>query len=283
MDMKLFKKGKKVVVLYKGIAYTKDIIDWNKLINRKGLYNFLKSELDLWQVLEGDESISESENWDPPIDRQEIWAAGVTYWRSREARMEESQSDEGASFYDLVYNASRPELFFKATSQRTVGNMGVVNMRSDSNWDVPEPELTLFVSSEGTIEGYTIGNDMSSRSIEGENPLYLPQAKVYEACASIGPCLYVPESSISPKTRIEITIVRCDEVLYKDQVSIDQMKRGHEELVGYLFRACKFPFGAFLMTGTAMVPDDNFTLHKGDKISIEIEGIGTLVNYVGEI
>ena len=281
--MKLYKKENKVLLLHEGKIYVKEDVNWDELINRKGLYKQLENELSSFNILDNADDIFPQEHWDAPIHSQEIWAAGVTYWRSREARMEESQSKEGANFYDLVYTADRPELFFKATSQRTVGHHGTVNIRKDSNWNVPEPELTLFITSQGTIEGYTIGNDVSSRSIEGENPLYLPQAKVYEACASIGPCLYVPEQPISPTAKIEITIERGNEVMYHNSVGIDQMKRSHKELAGYLYRACKFPYGSFLMTGTAMVPDDDFTLRVNDKVIIEIEGIGALVNYVDEI
>ena len=213
---------------------------------------------------------------------QEIWASGVTYMRSKEARMEESKKAGGGTFYDRVYDADRPELFFKSTAQRTVPHGGTVRIRKDSNWNVPEPELTLLISSEGTIEGYTIGNDMSSRSIEGENPLYLPQAKTYEGCAALGPCIYVPEGSIDPNVMISLEISRNSEVVFSGEVSINTMKRKHQDLVDYLFLECNFPQGCFLMTGTGVIPPDEFTLQVGDETRITIEGIGTLVNIVGQ-
>lgn len=215
-----------------------------------------------------------------PIEDQEIWASGVTYMRSREARMEESKKAGGDTFYDKVYDAERPELFFKALANRTVGTYDFVNIRKDSKWDVPEPELTLWISSEATIEGYTIGNDVSSRSIEGENPLYLPQAKVFERCAGLGPCVYVPEKPIDPNTIIELEIQRDNQQVFYGKVPISNMKRSHKELVGFLFRECDFPTGCFLMTGTGLVPPDDFTLQPKDEIKITIEHIGTLTNIV---
>jgi 2-dehydro-3-deoxy-D-arabinonate dehydratase len=215
-----------------------------------------------------------------PVGGQEIWAAGVTYLRSRDARMEESKKSGGATFYDLVYDAQRPEIFFKGTAQRAVGSGGKVRIRKDSTWDVPEPELTLFVTSSGKIVGYTVGNDMSSRSIEGENPLYLPQAKVFDGCAALGPCIYVPEHPIAPETRIHIDISRNGVSHYNESVAISQMKRRHQELVDYLYRECSFPNGCFLMTGTCMVPPNEFTLQSGDVITISIDQIGTLTNTV---
>ena len=202
--------------------------------------------------------------------------------RSKEARMEESKKAGGGTFYDRVYDAERPELFFKATPQRAMGPGGTVRIRKDSGWDVPEPELTLFISSKGAIEGYTIGNDMSSRSIEGENPLYLPQAKTYTGCAGLGPCIYVPGKPISPDTAIELVILRGGSQVFQDKIAISQMKRKHSELVEYLFRECDFPNGCFLMTGTGIIPPDEFTLKVGDEVRISIDNIGTLVNFVGQ-
>lgn len=216
----------------------------------------------------------------PPIQSQEIWASGVTYLRSRNARMEESKEAGGDTFYDKVYEADRPELFFKATANRAVGHNGFVRIRKDSTWDVPEPELTLFVTSSGKIVGYTAGNDMSSRSIEGENPLYLPQAKSYEKCAGVGPCLYVTDGPISPDTQITLEINRDGEQAFFGQIGINQMKRQHQELVDYLFRECEFPNGCLLMTGTGIVPDYPFTLRQADEILITIDCIGTLRNVV---
>ena len=179
-----------------------------------------------------------------------------------------------------MYEAERPELFFKSPAYRAVGPNENVRIRKDSKWNVPEPELTLFISSEGTIEGYTIGNDMSSRDIEGENPLYLPQAKSYNGAAAIGPCLYVSESSINPDAAITLEIFRAKEKIFSGEISINRMKRKHGELVEYLFKELSFPFGAYLMTGTGIVPPDSFTLQPLDEIRITIEHIGTLVNTV---
>ncbi|MEM9281601.1 MAG: fumarylacetoacetate hydrolase family protein [Verrucomicrobiota bacterium] len=214
-----------------------------------------------------------------PMGHQEVWAAGVTYFRSRTARMEEAETAGGDIFYDKVYEAERPELFFKATAPRTRGHGDLVAIRSDSSWDVPEPELTLAINRSGQIFGYTIGNDMSSRSIEGENPLYLPQAKVYTGSCAMGPCLLVgpPPSS---STSISIAIERDGETGFSGETDLSQLKRGLEELAEFLFRSNEFAFGAFLMTGTGIVPDSDFTLLAGDVISITIEGIGTLTNAV---
>jgi 2-dehydro-3-deoxy-D-arabinonate dehydratase len=200
--------------------------------------------------------------------------------RSKEARMEEAKQAGGGDFYARVYDAERPELFFKSTASRAVGSGDQVRIRRDSKWNVPEPELTLFICSEGTIEGYTIGNDMSSRDIEGENPLYLPQAKSYDGAAAIGPCLYVPPAPIHPDTMIQIEIRRASASVFQGTVSINRMKRRHAELAEFLFRETSFPYGAYLMTGTGIVPPDDFTLEPGDEIRIAIENIGTLVNTV---
>jgi 2-dehydro-3-deoxy-D-arabinonate dehydratase len=215
----------------------------------------------------------------PPIGSQEVWACGVTYLRSRDARMEESESAGGDVFYDLVYDAERPEVFFKATPHRVVGDGGAVRIRRDSTWDVPEPEFTLAVSAGGDIFGYTIGNDMSSRSIEGENPLYLPQAKLYDGCAALGPALVVGELPPSDTT-IELEIRRGGEVVFAGATALDQIKRGFDELVEHVFRDNSFPHGAYVMTGTGIVPGDDFTLAPGDEIAITIAPVGTLTNHV---
>jgi 2-dehydro-3-deoxy-D-arabinonate dehydratase len=276
--MKLYKNAQSALLKVDAQWYRRQSIDWDQLINREGLYAFLISDLANWEKLDQAPELGTN----PPIGQQEVWAAGVTYLRSKVARMEEAEAAGGGDFYDRVYDADRPELFFKATAARTVGSGEQVNIRKDSNWDVPEPELTLFCSSAGTIEGYTIGNDMSSRSIEGENPLYLPQAKTYERCAGLGPCIWVKEEPISPDTQIHMQILRSGQSMYQDHVSISQMKRGLQELVDFLFRECNFPLGVFLMTGTCLVPGDDFTLQKGDEIRIQIDGIGELVNHVGK-
>jgi 2-dehydro-3-deoxy-D-arabinonate dehydratase len=217
----------------------------------------------------------------PPIGNQEVWAAGVTYYRSRDARMEESKSAGGGDFYDRVYSAARPELFFKATPHRVVGTGAKVAIRSDASWSVPEPELVLFVTPGGKIAGYTIGNDMSSRDIEGENPLYLPQAKVYDRSCALGPCLLISDEALPASTGISIEIRREGKVAFSGTTTLKEMKRNPEELARYLYHSSSFPSGCFLFTGTGIVPPDSFTLRAGDEISITIPPIGTLSNAVG--
>ena len=213
-----------------------------------------------------------------PVVSQEVWAAGVTYYRSRSARMEES--DAAADCYDRVYDADRPELFFKATPHRVVGSEGEVRIRSDATWNVPEPELTVCVSKTGRIFGYTIGNDMSSRDLEGENPLYLPQAKVYDQCCALGPGILVTDEPLPEDTQIELTIARGGDVVFAGSTQLSQMKRRPDELVDYLFRDNSFPAGCLLLTGTGVVPESDFTLVPGDEVAITIEPIGTLRNRV---
>ncbi|MFK7766575.1 MAG: fumarylacetoacetate hydrolase family protein [Mariniblastus sp.] len=220
--------------------------------------------------------------WLAPIANQEVWAAGVTYFRSRSARMEESEQSGGDRFYDMVYEAERPELFFKATGPRSRGHLAKVCIRTDSTWDVPEPELTLAINQAGKIFGYTIGNDMSSRSIEGDNPLYLPQAKVYRGSCAIGPCLTINESDdvITKESEIKIAIQRGDKEMFSGSTEVSQIKRSFEELAKYLFQDNEFPDGAYLMTGTGVVPESDFTLQSGDAIHIAIDGLGQLSNTV---
>jgi 2-dehydro-3-deoxy-D-arabinonate dehydratase len=215
-----------------------------------------------------------------PLGNQEIWAAGVTYLRSKTARMEESKDVGGGTFYDRVYEADRPELFFKSTPHRTVGPGGKVRIRRDSKWNVPEPELTLAVNAHGNIFGFTLGNDMSSRDIEGENPLYLPQAKVYDGSSALGPCLVITTDLPRPESRIQIEIRRDAATVFSGETSISQIKRPLPSLVDWLFRDQSFPNGCFLMTGTGIVPPDSFTLRAGDEIRITLEPVGTLVNTV---
>jgi 2-dehydro-3-deoxy-D-arabinonate dehydratase len=216
-----------------------------------------------------------------PLQSQEIWAAGVTYYRSRTARMEESKDAGGGSFYDRVYEADRPELFFKATPHRVAAPGTPVRIRADSKWNVPEPELTLAINSRGRIFGFTIGNDMSSRDIEGENPLYLPQAKSYDKAAAIGPCLVVTETLPGPETVIAIEIRRGGAAVFTGETTVGQIKRPLPSLADWLFRENAFPSGSYLMTGTGIVPPDSFTLQRADEIRITIEPAGTLVNPVG--
>jgi 2-dehydro-3-deoxy-D-arabinonate dehydratase len=215
-----------------------------------------------------------------PIGHQEIWAAGVTYYRSRGARMEESKDAGGGDFYDRVYSAERPELFFKGGASRTAGPGGKVCIRSDAHWSVPEPELTLVVSPNGRIVGYTIGNDMSSRDIEGENPLYLPQAKVYNGSCALGPCILVSESPLPHSTEIALEIHRGNRIEFSGSVALTELKRDPKTLVEYLHRDNSFPSGCFLMTGTGIVPPNSFTLASGDRVRITIAPIGTLENEV---
>jgi 2-dehydro-3-deoxy-D-arabinonate dehydratase len=278
--IRIYKTTKVLLIAYQEKYYT-TTANWNDYVNREGLYQLILE--DLKGLSPVDSTVAQillAEELLPPIGSQEVWAAGVTYYRSRTARMEESEISGGATFYDKVYVAERPELFFKATPHRVSGHGQTVYIRADSSWDVPEPELTLFISTKGTIEGYTIGNDMSSRSIEGENPLYLPQAKVYEKCAGLGPCLMVPDTPIPADTIIRMSIYRNNEVQYSDSVPISQMKRRHQELVDFLYRGCAFPDGCFLMTGTCLVPDNGFTLQDNDRVEISIDHIGQLVNEV---
>lgn len=276
--MKIYKTASGAVIEHQNHFHLKKVDDWDLFLNRVNLHKALLEELNGLSFSEDKNLLDDLKT---PIGTQEIWASGVTYMRSKEARMEESKKAGGGTFYDRVYDADRPELFFKATAQRTVPHKGTVRIRKDSGWDVPEPELTLLISSEGTIEGYTIGNDMSSRSIEGENPLYLPQAKTYDGCAALGPCIYVPEGPIDKNTMISLEIVRDGQEVFSSAVSINTMKRKHKDLVAYLFRECNFPQGCFLMTGTGIIPPDEFTLQVGDTTLITIAHIGTLTNVVG--
>jgi 2-dehydro-3-deoxy-D-arabinonate dehydratase len=256
---------------------------WDFLINRDNLADYLLSKIKTAKKLSPEEQVSflYDELLLPPIGLQEVWAAGVTYLKSRDARMEESQGSGAASLYDRVYDAKRPELFFKATPARVAGHKQTVYIRMDSDWNVPEPELTLFINSKGNIQGYTCGNDMSSRSIEGENALYLPQAKIYEKCAGLGPCLYVTAEPISGDTVIKMVIKRDGAVVYEDSTMVSRIKRSFAELSSYLYRECDFAQGCFLMTGTCLVPSPDFTLQEGDITEISIDGIGTLINTIG--
>ena len=216
----------------------------------------------------------------PPIGSQEVWAAGVTYYRSRDARMDEARASGGATFYDRVYDAQRPELFFKSTAQRVVGPGALVRVRRDSTWSVPEPELVLVINAAGRVVGYTAGNDMSARDIEGENPLYLPQAKVYDGSCAIGPGVLFTDAPLPPTTAIRLVVVRAGTVAFEGETTTGQIKRSFDELTGWLTRECSFPVGCYLFTGTGIVPPDAFTLASGDEVAIAIDGIGTLTNRV---
>lgn len=235
----------------------------------------LKTRLDAVKANGGDGVPLSAVTLSAPIDRQEIWAAGVTYLRSRDARMEESVSAKSA--YDLVYEADRPEIFFKATPNRVTGPGEEIGIRGDSTWDVPEPELALAINRDGEIIGYTIGNDMSSRSIEGENPLYLPQAKMYAKCAGLGPSITLAWEMGEIKERaIRLIIRRGGKVLFDGNTSTSQIHRTFDDLVMYLRRHNDFPHGVFLMTGTGIIPPSEFTLEHGDDVEITIDNIGSL-------
>ena len=276
--MKLYRTTQGIIIESNGQYYRAAGRDWDTYINRDNLYDIISSEI---KTTSSDNSLKEElKEKLAPIVQQEIWASGVTYMKSKEARMEESKGAGGGDFYSRVYDADRPEIFFKATAARTVGPGDAVLIRRDSQWNVPEPELTLFITSNEKIVGYTCGNDMSSRDIEGENPLYLPQAKSYDGAAAIGPCLYVPGKPIDPETKIGIKILRNKQTVFEGSIAINRMKRAHQELADYLFRETTFPHGVFLMTGTGLVPPNDFTLEVGDEVSITIDNIGTLTNTV---
>jgi 2-dehydro-3-deoxy-D-arabinonate dehydratase len=277
--MRAFRTNRGIIIEHQDNFFQSKASNWDEFVNRPGLFAQVLHELD---DMTSDPALSDVTRSAllPPIGNQEVWASGVTYFRSREARMEEAKDAGGGDFYARVYEAQRPELFFKAAAYRTVGTGDKVRIRKDSKWNVPEPELTLFICSAGSIEGYTIGNDMSSRDIEGENPLYLPQAKSYEGSTAIGPCLYIPEHPINPDSKISILIKRNGLSVFASEISINRMRRKHIELAEYLFSELSFPHGTYLMTGTGIVPPDNFTLYSEDVIEIEIENIGKLVNTV---
>lgn len=255
--------------------------EWDTLVNRQNLYGHLFKLADNSNVLptiESDKLIKE--HLLPPIGTQEVWAAGVTYLKSRDARIEESKDAGSADCYQKVYEAERPELFFKALPHRVAGHNQSVNIRKDSSWNVPEPELALYINSSGDIQAYTIGNDMSSRSIEGENPLYLPQAKVYERSVGIGPCLFVTNKQVSSDTMIQMNIYRNGQKMFDDATTLSKMKRSLKELATWLFSELDFAHGCFLLTGTCVVPPNNFTLQENDVVNINIDGIGTLTNTI---
>jgi len=278
--MKVFKTANELLIKFEDNYYNLTA-EWDSVFARDDAYNYLKSELESRTPVKEPAAFLEQAVI-PPIGSQEIWASGVTYYRSRKARMEESKSAGGGDFYDRVYQADRPELFFKSTAYRARGHRQEVRIRADSNWNVPEPELTLVISKSGNIIGYTIGNDMSSRDIEGENPLYLPQAKSYDGSASIGPCVLLTADVIPRDTRITLEIERAGKQIFLDHTDLSQLKRSLADLVSYLYREMTFPAGCYLMTGTGIIPPDEFSLQAGDSISITIEPIGTLINTVAD-
>jgi len=274
--MKLYRTTAASIVEHEGLSYSLNGANWDELITRDDLLDYLRATIG---KLKGGTTFLGGQPL-APIGGQEVWAAGVTYRRSREARMEEAKAAGGGDFYDRVYDAERPELFFKSTPHRVAGPGESVAIRADSKWSVPEPELTLLVTPNGRITGYTIGNDMSSRDIEGENPLYLPQAKVYDRSCALGPCILVSSAPLPPATEILIEIRRGAETAFTGSTTLASLKRDPGSLVHYLFRHNSFPQGCFLLTGTGIVPPDSFALQRGDQIDITIAPIGTLTNRV---
>lgn len=277
--MKIYKIQSGILIEHENSFFLIENQDWDSFINDDELAKKARNLISDLNPLDNAEALI-ANKLSAPIENQEIWASGVTYYNSKLGRQEESKEAGGGDFYARVYVADRPELFFKATAHRTAGPGGDVRIRKDSTWDVPEPELTLVITSNGKIVGYTIGNDMSSRSIEGENPLYLPQAKTYDGSAAIGPCIYITEEPLPSNTKIEMKIIRNGSEVFEDEIGIDQIKRDFDDLVGYLYRETSFPNGCFLMTGTGIVPGKDFTLKENDEIQITVQPIGTLINKV---
>jgi 2-dehydro-3-deoxy-D-arabinonate dehydratase len=274
MTMRLVRTTNSVLLDQDGVFHSLTD-DWDSLINHANLAGHLRAV-----ASRSDGNASVAGRVLAPIGSQEVWAAGVTYYRSRTARIEESKSAGGGSFYDRVYEAERPELFFKAASWRVRGPDEGVRIRRDAKWSVPEPELALCINARAEIVGYTIGNDMSSRDIEGENPLYLPQAKTYDGSCALGPSMLVAEGPLSRDTTISIEIRRDGAIAFEGATTIAQMRRTPTELVGFLYRETSFPAGCTLLTGTGVVPPDDFTLASGDRVRIEIGSIGVLENQV---
>jgi 2-dehydro-3-deoxy-D-arabinonate dehydratase len=254
--------------------------NWSRLAGALTSRDDLPEHLETWARELPPGNPPADEDFLPPIENQEVWAAGVTYFRSRTARMEESKEATGGHFYDLVYNAERPELFFKAAAWRVVGPGQPVRIRRDARWNVPEPELALLISPKGRIVGYTAGNDMSSRDIEGENPLYLPQAKVYDGSCALGPAVLVQATPPAPATAVRLEIRRAGNTAFAGSTTLSEIKRDLMSLVEYLYRETSFPEGCVLLTGTGVVPPDDFTLQGGDDVRVTIDGIGTLHNTV---
>jgi 2-dehydro-3-deoxy-D-arabinonate dehydratase len=274
--VKLYRTTNGPYAEHEGRYYSVAQDSWDALIVHENLHAYLQSVVDSGDPA-GEFSAAQIL---APIVSQEVWGAGVTYYRSRSARMAEAKDAGGGDFYDRVYSAERPELFFKSTASRVAGIGSHVRIRSDARWSVPEPELTLAINPRGEIIGYTVGNDMSSRDIEGENPLYLPQAKVYDRSCALGPCILVSGEPLPATTPIRIEIVRAGQAEFSGATTLAELKRDPKVLVEYLFRENNFPAGAFLMTGTGIVPPDSFTLAGGDMIRITIDPIGTLENVV---
>jgi len=277
--MKLFRTRTGVILEQDGEFRELPDVQWDELLNRPGLLNSLKQEF-LSLPLRNAVADPAELGLLPPVEGQEVWAAGVTYFRSRVARMEESKEAGGGSFYDRVYDADRPELFLKATPFRVVPHGGEIRIRRDSKWNVPEPELALVINTRGEIIGFTVGNDVSSRDIEGENPLYLPQAKYYDGSCALGPGILLTDGLLPTETAIKLQIVRAGETVFQGETALSQIKRTFADLVEYLYWETTFPVGAVLLTGTGIIPEDSFTLQSGDEVRITIPPIGVLVNRV---
>lgn len=275
--MKLYRIAQGPVVEADGNTYLLTDTAWDELIAGADLATTLRQKIAGMAPFTA--TITDADLL-APIGSQEVWAAGVTYYRSRNARMEESKQAGGDDFYAKVYEAERPELFFKAPGYRAVGPGTGVRIRKDSKWNVPEPELTLVINPAGRIVGFTIGNDMSSRDIEGENPLYLPQAKVYDKSCALGPVVLVSDALLPKETRIELRIERAGQTAFSGETDLSQLKREPQELVDYLYRETSYPHGCYLMTGTGIIPGNDFSLQSGDTVHITIAPIGTLTNYV---
>jgi 2-dehydro-3-deoxy-D-arabinonate dehydratase len=279
--MKLYRTTGGYIVEQQDRFYEGADVSWDQLITHANLADHLAKTLPQLKPMDAGSFASIEKQVLAPIGSQEVWASGVTYHRSRNARMEEAKTAGGGDFYDRVYVAERPELFMKATPNRVVGHRGKVAIRKDATWSVPEPELTLLANPAGKIVGYTIGNDMSSRDIEGENPLYLPQAKVYDRSCALGPGILIAGDPIPTSTEIQLQILRSGKTAFSGATALTELKRTFSTLLEYLYRDNAFPNGCFLLTGTGIVPPDEFTLQQEDEIRITITGIGTLINTVG--
>jgi 2-dehydro-3-deoxy-D-arabinonate dehydratase len=277
--MKLFRTHTGVILEQDSEYRELPDVQWDELLNRPALLDSLKQE---FPSLRKRDAVTDPAELGllPPVAGQEVWAAGVTYFRSRVARMEESKEAGGGSFYDRVYDADRPELFLKATPFRVVPHGGEIRIRRDSKWNVPEPELALVINTRGEIVGFTVGNDVSSRDIEGENPLYLPQAKYYDGSCALGPGILLTDGLLATETPIKLEIVRGGETVFQGETALSQIKRTFSDLVEFLYVETTFPVGAVLLTGTGIIPEDSFTLQSGDEVRITIPPIGTLVNRV---
>ncbi len=273
--MKLYRTTHGIFVEEENKFYSVNAPGWDELIASVDVRTYVRAAMERDPIRQFDPATILA-----PAANQEVWAAGVTYYRSRNARMEESKDAGGGNFYDRVYSAERPELFFKAAGTRVIGPNGRVRIRSDATWSVPEPELTMLINPAGRIVGYTIGNDMSSRDIEGENPLYLPQAKVYDGSCALGPGILLCSDPLAKSTAIHLEITRAGEIAFTGDTTLAELKRDPRQLVEYLLRDNTFPHGVFLMTGTGIVPGDDFTLSSGDVIRISIDQIGLLENTV---